>query len=33
MKIRDDTNENGVPVTVFECEYCKSRPPLGPFTP
>ena len=33
MKIRDDVNEHGVPITVFRCEYCGEEFSVVPAIP
>jgi len=33
VKLRDDKNEHGTPVTVFECEYCHREFTVCPAVP
>lgn len=33
MKIRDDVNEHGTPLTVFRCEFCDKEFSVIPAVP
>lgn len=33
MKIRDDVNEYGTPITVFKCDYCNEEFSVCPAVP
>ena len=33
MKLRDEINEHGTPVTVFLCEYCEREFTVCPAVP
>lgn len=33
MKLRDDVNKHGTPITVFRCEYCGKEFSICPAIP